>query len=317
VGDVTISWVTNSLTSSFSFTVTYAGGQTFHGPFTTDGSQVIQKGQVSEQLMDISISTNTGVGDITMTVGCPVADSITLVLVTATTNDNAGKQIHNQYRWSEVGFNSPSQSNPIQFASAFTALVVSQYETFTGQQGVGMLPPDGSTVYLSADKQSTDDFDLNVAQDRFAYLRTSTVYTDSAADVSSLLNNATSLTPTGATPTYSSDFVMPSGAANDYLYLIWDYVSATEMTLCYSASNARDACCACVCSTSGLVCTQWLIENTSSSQVVLQYTVCGSTKTSITLGAGNSTTVCADGNISILSGSATGVNFTITQCACT
>ena len=180
-----------------------------------------------------------------------------------------------------------------------------------------MIPPDGTTVFLVSDKQSTDDYDLNVSEDRFAYLRTSTLYGNNPTDISSLLSAATSLTPVGTTPIFSNNFTMPSGSASDYLYLIWDYVSATEMTLCFSASSASDSCCACTCDSTGSICTEWLVDNTSSSQVVLQYTQCGSTKTSITLGAGSSTTLCASGNISIISGSATGVNFTITQCDCT
>lgn len=317
VGTVTVSWIVNSLSDSFSFTATYAGTQTVYGPFTASGSQDIPKSLVSEEIIDISISTNTGVGNISMNVGCPTADSLTLILVTVTNDDDTGKQIHNQYRWSEVGFTSPTQSNQIQFSSSSYPLVISQYETFTGQQGSGMIPPDGTTVFLVSDKQSTDDYDLNVSEDRFAYLRTSTLYGNNPTDISSLLSAATSLTPVGTTPIFSNNFTMPSGSASDYLYLIWDYVSATEMTLCFSASSASDSCCACTCDSTGSICTEWLVDNTSSSQVVLQYTQCGSTKTSITLGAGSSTTLCASGNISIISGSATGVNFTITQCDCT
>ena len=267
--------------------------------------------------MDIvfSVPTADDTALVNFLVACPVADTINIVLVTLTNNSDAGKTIHNQYRWIDGQFSSPTHSNQIPFLTSTDSRVVSQYSEITGPQGAGIIPAEGATVYMISDKQSTDDYNLNVATDKFLWLRSSTLYPNTETGISNLLAAAATLTPTGTTPTFSANFPMPSTNNNDYLYLVWNYSTATAVDLCSSAISAADACCVCTCGVGK--CTGWLINNTTSSQVVLNYTTCLGVKTNITLGANNSVTLCADGAITIVSGPTAGVNFTITECDCT
>jgi hypothetical protein len=316
VGDVIISWLTPS--DTFSFTATYNGSTTTHGPFSAAGTVTIPKDSVAAEQLDIvfSVPSSSDTALVNFSVACPAADTINIILVTLTNNSDEGKSIHNQYRWIDGQFSSPTHSNQVSFLTSTDANVVSQYSEITGPQGAGIIPAQGATVYIISDKQSTDDYDLNVATDKFLWLRSSTLYPNTEAGIGNLLTAAASLTPTGTTPTFSADFLMPAANDNDYLYLVWDYSTATEVSLCYSTTSPFDACCDCTCATGE--CTQWLVSNTTSSQVVLRYTNCDGVKgTTITLGANNSTTFCADGVISIISGPTTGVNFTITKCDCT
>jgi hypothetical protein len=317
VGDVTISWPAPLVSTTFSFTTIYNGVTTVHSNYSAADTVTIVKDSVEAEQLDIvfSVPTADDTALVNFLVACPVADTINIVLVTLTNNSDAGKTIHNQYRWIDGQFSSPTHSNQIPFLTSTDSRVVSQYSEITGPQGAGIIPAEGATVYMISDKQSTDDYNLNVATDKFLWLRSPTLYPNTETGISNLLAAAATLTPTGTTPTFSANFPMPSTNNNDYLYLVWNYSTATAVNLCSSAISAADACCVCTCGVGK--CTEWLINNTTSSQVVLNYTTCGGVKTNITLGANNSVTLCADGAITIVSGPTTGVNFTITECDCT
>ena len=313
VGDVTISWPTPLVTTDFSFTTTYNGSTTSHGPYTADGTVTVAKTGVSAEQLDIVFSVTDGPATVNFSVGCPVADELTLVLVTLTNNSDSGERIHNQYRWVDGSYSSPIHSNQVIFTSSTDANVVSQYETITGSQGGGVIPADAATVSIISDKQTTDDFVLNASTDEFLWLRSSTEYTNTEADILLLLAAATSLTPTGSAPTYSEDFTLPSGSDGDYIYLVWDYAASTAVDLCYSATTAADACCVCTCGG----CTEYTINNVSSSQVVISYDECtGGAKTNVTLGAGKTTVRCSSSNIRRVSGAAEDIVITVTECGC-
>jgi hypothetical protein len=317
VGDVTISWPAPLVSTTFSFTTIYNGVTTVHSNYSAADTVTIVKDSVEAEQLDIvfSVPTADDTALVNFLVACPVADTINIVLVTLTNNSDAGKTIHNQYRWIDGQFSSPTHSNQIPFLTSTDSRVVSQYSEITGPQGAGIIPAEGATVYMISDKQSTDDYNLNVATDKFLWLRSPTLYPNTETGISNLLAAAATLTPTGTTPTFSANFPMPPTNNNDYLYLVWNYSTATAVDLCSSAISAADACCVCTCGVGK--CTEWLINNTTSSQVVLNYTICGGVNTNITLGANNSTTLCSEGAITIVSGPTTGVNFTITECDCT
>jgi hypothetical protein len=319
VGDVIISWPAPVVSDTFSFTTIYNSVTTVHGPFSAAGTVTIVKNSVSDEQLDVvfSVPSSSDTALVNFSVACPAADTINIILVTLTNNSDEGKSIHNQYRWIDGQFSSPTHSNQVSFLTSTDANVVSQYSEITGPQGAGIIPAQGATVYIISDKQSTDDYDLNVATDKFLWLNSTTEYANTAVGIAGLLADPAivTLTPTGTTPTFSANFPMPSTNNNDYLYLVWNYSTPTGVDLCSSAISAADACCVCTCGVGK--CTEWLINNTTSSQVVLNYTICGGVNTNITLGANNSTTLCSEGAITIVSGPTTGVNFTITECDCT
>jgi len=321
VGDVTISWPAPFVSTSFSFTATYNGTTTSHGPFTAAGSVTIDKDVVSVEQLDIvfSVPASGDTASVNFLVGCPASDTINIILITLTNDADEGKTIHNQYRWVDGAFTSPTHSNQIPFLTSTDPQVVSQYTEISGPQGAGIIPADGATVFMISDKQSTDDYDVDVSSDRFLYLRDNTLHPNTPTGIAAILSGATSLTPAGATPTFSQSFTLPTLANNDYLYLVWNYASAKEASLCFSpkaTGSLDDACCVCSCDTA-TECTQWLVDNTNSSQALLSYVPCGGSRTNITLGGNKSTTLCAEGNIIIVSGKSEDINFTITACDCT
>lgn len=315
VGITTISWPTPFVTGTFSFTTTYNGSTASHGPFTTSGSVTVDKTTVSEEQLDIAFTVSGGTATVNLTVGCPAADELTIVLVTLTNDSDSGQLIHNQYRWVDGTFSSPTHSNQVPFISSDDATVVSQYDMIVGPQGGGVIPADGATVTLVSDKQATDNFVFDGATDDFMWLRSATLYENTPTDIALLLAAVTTLSETGSAPTYSAEFDLTAGADGDYIYLVWNYSASTPVDLCYSTTDAADACCVCTCSAS--VCTEYTISNTSSSQVVMSYDECTtSAKTNFTLGAGKTTVRCSESNIRTVSGSAEGIVITRTACDC-
>lgn len=323
VGEVTISWPTPILSvgGSFSFTATYNGTTTSSGAITAAGSVTIDKDVVSVEQLDIvfSVPASGDTASVNFLVGCPASDTINIILITLTNDADEGKTIHNQYRWVDGAFTSPTHSNQIPFLTSTNTQVVSQYTEISGPQGAGIIPADGATVFMISDKQSTDDYDVDVSSDRFLYLRDNTLHPNTPTGIAAILTAATSLTPAGATPIFSQSFTLPTLANNDYLYLVWNYASAKEASLCFSpkaTGSLDDACCVCSCDTA-TECTQWLVDNTNSSQALLSYVPCGGARTTFNLGGNKSASLCAEGNIIIVSGKSEDINFTITACDCT
>ena len=314
VGVVTISWP--APTASFSFQTTYDGAVVTHGPYTIAGTATVDKDSITAQQLDIRLTNNGVPATVAITVSCPDADELTLILVTVTNNADLNHLIHNQYQWIDGTFVSPLHSNQVQFISSTDAFAISQYATVTGPQGGNIIPADGAVVSIISDKQTTDSFNFDVTTDDFKWLRSSTLYANNDTDITSLLAAATSLVPAGTAPTFSGSFTLPAGTNGDYIYLIWDYAATVTATLCYSNLSLADACCDCVCTG----CTEYSVTNTSNTQVVLSYTTCAvpGVKTNVTLGGGGANVVlCSSTTIVTTPRSASGISITVTQCNCT
>ena len=256
VGDLTISIEVIDIetippNAQFDVTYTYAGISTTYvsnnPPTSGVVTIVLDKNSVSDQKVTVVVS-NYGLNESfikSITVGCPVADIITIVPVSVTSNANSGEYIHSEYSWTDGAFISPLHSRLVEFKSDIVSNpIVSDYDIIVGPQGAGIIPADGAIVSLVCNKINFDDFIFNENTNNFRYLRSDTFYDDNIqADMQALLAAATISTPIVNTPpTYSTSFVMPS--TGSYLYLIWDYRTSTEDDLCFGATLA-DSCCNC------------------------------------------------------------------------
>ena len=139
---------------------------------------------------------------------------------------------------------SPLQSTFVTFAVDDSSPVVSQYDIVSGAQGFGGIPTDGSSLKMISNKIVPDTFDFVLGEDKFRYLRSNTLYANTAGDITSLIAASSVVTPiTGASGVYSGSFTVPS--SGQYLYLIWDYRNSLPLELCYSETTTQDACCGC------------------------------------------------------------------------
>lgn len=168
-----------------------------------------------------------------ITVGCPVGDELTLINVCITSPLNAGKFVHNQYSWVNGDYNSPLHSKQIAMKSLGTSpgpFVIADYSPITSYQGGGIIPANGATVSVIMNRILPDDDFQFRSTYRLMYLRSSTLYADTEAQIAQLLVDA--VPPDGGDitplPITNPDFVegtftMPSGSDGDYLYIIHDY----------------------------------------------------------------------------------------------
>jgi hypothetical protein len=247
VGLSEISWVFTSIeaTKTLQVTVLYDGTTVSSGPVSTNGSITFDKNNISVETAQITLRY-TGDMVVSVLAECCQAETINIVEVVVTNDFEAGKTIHTQYRYQEGTFTGPLFSNLVIFGAGSDVPVVSRYNITSGLVGSGGFPPEGSTMRLSTNKITPDDYDFNIAQDKFRYLRTNTLYDNNDTDIQAMLAASTQATPnSGASPLYYADFTVPASSSGDYLYLIWDLRDANPVELCYSATSQIEACCDC------------------------------------------------------------------------
>lgn len=241
--DIDYTVQTISAGASFEITVDYDGSTFTTGPETTSGTLTFAKDNISVESATITIEY-TGNISLSIIAGCTVADNVTIVQIVVTNNFEAEETIHTQYRYTDNTFTSPLQSVLTTFLSSDENPLVSRYSALTGPVGSGAFPPAGSTFRIIANKLSTDSFVFNPATDKFKYLMTNTLYTNTPANISTLLGLANTATPNqGSGNVNYAEFTVP--ALQDYLYLVWDFRDSIPVTLCYSNTTTIDACCEC------------------------------------------------------------------------
>lgn len=230
-------------TASFTISVTYNGVTQTSGPVTTSGSLQFNKSSNSVNVSTVRIIASNPL-EITVRHSCPVQQALTIVNVTLTSVVDAGKFIHNQYRYTDGAFVSPLQSTLVTFATGSASPIVSQYNTIVGAEGTSGIPTGGSSLQIISNKIDFDTFNFVLGQDKFRYLRSNTLYANNPANIASLIAASTVVSPiTGSAGFFSGSFTVPS--SGNYLYLIWDYRNSAPVTLCYSNTTTLDACCGC------------------------------------------------------------------------
>ena len=244
IGDVNVNYeVPAASTGEFIVNATYNGVTVSSGVVDSSGFITVNKDLITIDFVDIQI---VAVDDITInvTTDCPLFEELTIIEVCVTNSVDAGKFIHNEYRYANGAFISPLQSALVTFASGTANPLVSRYNVTTGAVGTGGFPPAGSAMRLASNKINFDDFDFDITQDNFRYHRSNTLYNNTPIQIANLLSVATEATPVvGSTPYFYADFTVPS--VGQYLYLIWDYRNALPVELCYSTLDEFAACCGC------------------------------------------------------------------------
>ena len=273
VGDSVVSF---SVVSGGDVTVeaTYDGDSYTSGAAAQTGGFTIDKDKVSVTTADFVITAATTNAVVELTVKCPDADELTVIQVCVTSNADAGKFIHNEYRWTDGVYISPLHSTQVEFVAGADVPLVSQYDTITGLQGGAFIPANGATVSIRSNKlPPIDDFDFDSSIDEFKYLRSNTLYSNNPTDIANLISSSFPVAPiTGSSPLFSADFTMPT--IGNYLYLIYIYDTPTIVDLCYASRSVQDSCCGCTtpenlivqeCTQDGSV-NQQIVERTNETR---------------------------------------------------
>ena len=247
VGVSEVSWSFASIepSATFEIEVNYNGVITSSGATSVPGSIFFDKNLITEETAEITI-TYTGDMVVSVLADCCLTETLNIVEVVVTNDFEAGKTIHSQYRYTNGSFIGPLLSNLVIFGSGSNIPIVSRYNISTGFVGTGGFPPELSTVRMSTNKIVPDNYDFNISQDKFRYLRTNTLYANNDTDIQALLAASTTASPNaGSSPLFYADFIVPASSNGNYLYLIWDLRDANPVELCYSDESSDDACCNC------------------------------------------------------------------------
>ena len=245
VGPVVISWVVGVIRGSFDVIIEYDGQtQTLAGQ-STSGSIQVNKNKIGVTTINVRI-VPTGAVSLTLTVPCPDSETITVIEVVVTSANEAGLDVHTQFRYVDGTYVSPLTSTLVQFDSGSGSPIVSYYNSVTGEQGQGAIPTTGSLVNLTWNKFQNDTAVWLEGVNKFRYARSADNFANTPNSISALLTTSTELTTllNGQPNIYSANFVMPSGNAEDYVYLIWDLRKPVQIDLCVGA-DAVSACCGC------------------------------------------------------------------------
>jgi len=247
VGVSEVSWLFSSIepTATFKVEVNYNGVITSSGVTSLPGSIFFDKNLITEETAEITI-TYTGDMVVSVLADCCLTETLNIVEVVVTNDFEAGKTIHSQYRYTNGAFIGPLLSNLVVFGSGSNIPIVSRYNISTGFVGTGGFPPELSTMILSTNKIAPDNYDFDILQDKFRFLRTNVLYNNNDTDIQAMLSASTIAAPiTGTSPLFSADFIVPASSNGEYLYLIWDLRDANPIELCYSEISSDDACCNC------------------------------------------------------------------------
>ena len=278
VGLCTLTYNVQSLSGTFTATVTWDGGTVITvASLLGTATATFTKTKVLPTTATVTIVSATARTsdklDIDIELSLPATTTLNIIQVCISDNNDKKQTIHNEYRWTSGTFVSPLHSNFVSLAEGATAPLISEYEEITGFQGAGVIPIDGATVEFISNKYQSDNFDFDVSLNNFAHLRSATLYNNTPADIATLLGLAAPVAGVGSGGVFSGSFTMIAGSANDNLYLIYDYRKATGLTLCYSNISADDACC--TCGTSG---TKYLDGPTLQTAVAVYTSAALSTK---------------------------------------
>ncbi len=219
--------------ASATITTTYSGSSVSTGPITNVSEPPVpdvNKNSITENTLTIDLDYVAGVTGrdfvIQVQVKCPEVSTLEIRLITLSRPEYQNQTIHSEYQWGTTdGFVSPLSSTPVAFNYGAGAPIVSSWQEISAPQGGNLGPTDGSTVTMVYNRITPDNYTLR-ASDRFRYLRSATKYLET--DIATILSNSLpvgGITPTGAQPRYTGDFLMPPGT-DEYLYLIWDYSNA-------------------------------------------------------------------------------------------
>jgi hypothetical protein len=211
------------------------------------GSSSINKNLVLPDTATVSI-TNTSGGDndtmdISVQLDKPSSTQLNIVKVCVSNDNDKSKTIHNQYQWTSGTFVSPLHSDFVSLSSGTDSPLVSEYSVISSGEGGGIIPLNGDSIELISNKFQSDNFSFDLSVNNFAFYRSNTLYSNTPADIATLLSLATNVAPTGSGNVFKGGFNLSGTGSN--IYFIYDYRKPVAITLCYSNVSATDSCCVC------------------------------------------------------------------------
>ena len=169
---------------------------------------------------------------------CPENQELTVHKIVINGPGYAEQTIHPQFRWQFNTYLSPIDSDYVEFDDDGVSLE----KEIVGEQSQGVIPVNGSDVYLISNKLAGDTYNFNPATNKFRYLAANAVY-----DIPTLLP-LTSVAEPIVNPSTGRYYGVAENVnllTNQHLYLVWDYRTSSSIQLCYSLDSLETVCCNC------------------------------------------------------------------------
>ncbi len=228
-GEITVDYTVGILPmgEDVTFEIIHDGSTYSSGAVTSSGSFTFTKSVgVDVATVEVTLSSSFTTS-YAVEVGCATENGPIMTQVVLAPNDETAQYIHNDFYWTQGTYVSPTQSNLATLQNTSNTYNVSLFQSFEGNAGAGMIPPESGgqvTIRIQSTKKGFDNFDFGSSS--LKYLLSTTDYSDSDVDIASMLSAATTLTPiqNPSTGVYYYDITYTQTPQfSPYIYLIYDY----------------------------------------------------------------------------------------------
>jgi hypothetical protein len=228
-GEITVDYTVGILPmgEDVTFEIIHDGSTYSSGAVTSSGSFTFTKSVgVDVATVEVTLSSSFTTS-YAVEVGCATENGPRMTQVVLAPDDETAQYIHNDFYWTQGTYVSPTQSNLSTLQNTSNTYNVSLFQSFEGNAGAGMIPPESGgqvTIRIQSTKKGFDNFDFGSSS--LKYLLSTTDYSDSDVDIASMLSAATTLTPiqNPSTGVYYYDITYTQTPQfSPYIYLIYDY----------------------------------------------------------------------------------------------
>lgn len=228
-GGITVDYIVGILPmgEDVTFEIIHDGSTYSSGAVTSGGSFTFTK-SVGVDIATVEVTLSSSfTTSYAVEVGCATENGPRMTQVVLAPNDETAQYIHNDFYWSQGTYVSPTQSNLATLQNTSNTYNVSLFQSYTGNAGAGMIPPESGgqvTIRIQSTKKGFDNFDFGSSS--LKYLLSTTDYSDSDVDIANMLSAATTLTPiqNPSTGVYYYDITYAQTQQfSPYIYLIYDY----------------------------------------------------------------------------------------------
>ena len=228
-GEITVDYTVGILPmgEDVTFEIIHDGSTYSSGAVTSGGSFTFTK-SVGVDIATVEVTLSSSfTTSYAVEVGCATENGPRMTQVVLAPDDETPQYIHNDFYWTQGTYVSPTQSNLATLQNTSNTYNVSLFQSFEGNAGAGMIPPESGgqvTIRIQSTKKGFDNFDFGSSS--LKYLLSTTDYSDSDVDIASMLSAATTLTPiqNPSTGVYYYDITYTQTPQfSPYIYLIYDY----------------------------------------------------------------------------------------------
>jgi hypothetical protein len=228
-GEITVDYTVGILPmgEDVTFEIIHDGSTYSSGAVTSGGSFTFTK-SVGVDIATVEVTLSSSfTTSYAVEVGCATENGPRMTQVVLAPDDETAQYIHNDFYWTQGTYVSPTQSNLATLQNTSNTYNVSLFQSFEGNAGAGMIPPESGgqvTIRIQSTKKGFDNFDFGSSS--LKYLLSTTDYSDSDVDIANILSAATTLTPiqNPSTGVYYYDITYTQTPQfSPYIYLIYDY----------------------------------------------------------------------------------------------